>query len=63
MKNVTNNSYIDDVKKYAEYLKLNVIKTDIKESIDDALSNNLAYNEFLFRLLQKEYDIKKYNLI
>ena len=63
MKNVTNNSYIDDVKKYAEYLKLNVIKTDIKESIYDALSNNLAYDEFLFRLLQKEYDIKKYNLI
>lgn len=63
VKKVSNNSYIDDVKKYAESLKLSVIKTDIKESIEDALSNNLPYDEFLFRLLQKEYDIRKYNLI
>lgn len=45
VKKVSNNSYIDDVKKYAESLKLSVIKTDIKESIEDVLSNNLTYYE------------------
>lgn len=56
-------SYTSEIKSYASTLKLNSIKTDIEESINDALNNQLSYEEFLYRLLQKEYDIRQYNLI
>ncbi|MGL4656812.1 MAG: IS21-like element helper ATPase IstB [Sarcina sp.] len=56
------NCYMSEVKDYAQYLKLNVIKSDIEESVSDAENNNLSYEEFLCRLLQKEIDIRKYNL-
>lgn len=55
-------SALSELKNYADALKLNVIKSDIEESINDANNNNLSYEEFLARLLQKEYDIRKYNI-
>lgn len=55
-------SFIKEIKDYANCLKLNVIKTDIANAIDDANKNNLSYEEFLFTLLQKEHDIREYNL-
>ncbi len=60
---MTTKSLINDIKNYSESLKLSVIKSDIEESINDAKSNNLTYEEFLYGILQKEYDIRKYNLI
>lgn len=60
---MNNSTFIYDIKNYAEYLKLNVVKSDVEESLEDALNNNLSHEEFLYRLLQKEYDIRKYNLI
>jgi DNA replication protein DnaC len=59
---VTDEAYLNQIKTFASNLKLNVIKTDIEESIDDATNNNLSYEEFLSRLLQKEHDIRQYNL-
>jgi DNA replication protein DnaC len=56
-------SYLTQAKNYASELKLNVIKSDLEETIDDAQNNNLSYEEFLCRLLQKEHDIRNYNLI
>jgi len=56
-------SYIDEIKSYASLLKLNAIKTGADESITDAQNNQLSYEEFLYRLLQKEYDIRHYNAI
>ena len=56
-------SYIDEIKNYVSSLKLNAIKTDVDESITDAQNNQLSYEEFLYRLLQKEYDIRPYNAI
>lgn len=59
---MTNSSFVYDIKNYAESLKLGVVKSDIEEALDDALNNNLTHEEFLYRLLQKEHDIRKYNL-
>lgn len=56
------NSFIADIKTYAENMKLGVIKSDIEQSIEDANANNLSYEEFLYGLLQKESDIRAYNL-
>lgn len=56
------NQLIKDIKAYAETMKLGVIKSNIEESIADATANNLSYEEFLYGLLQKECDIKNYNL-
>ncbi|MBV7276837.1 ATP-binding protein [Clostridium sp. PL3] len=55
-------SFIKEIKDYASSLKLNAIKTDIANAIDEANKNNLSYEEFLFTLLQKEHDIREYNL-
>lgn len=55
-------NYYNDAKEFATKLRLNAIKTDLEESIEDAQHNNLSYEEFLCRLLQKEYDIRKYNM-
>ncbi|MEG1870987.1 MAG: ATP-binding protein, partial [Peptostreptococcaceae bacterium] len=59
---MANSSFVYDIKNYAESLKLGVVKSDIDEALDDALNNNLTHEEFLYRLLQKEHDIRKYNL-
>lgn len=56
------NSFIRDIKSYAETMKLGVIKSDIEVAIEDANTNNLSYEEFLYSLLQKECDIRNYNL-
>lgn len=56
------NSFVRDIKTYAEIMKLGVIKSDIELAIDDANTNNLSYEEFLYGLLQKECDIRNYNL-
>lgn len=48
---------------YASLLKLNAIKIGADESITDAQNNQLSYEEFLYRLLRKEYDIRHYNAI
>ena len=56
-------SYTDEIKNYASSLKLNAIKTGADESITDAQNNQLSYEEFLYRLLQKEYDVRQYNAI
>ena len=55
-------SFIKEIKNYAEEMKLSVIKSDIDVAIEDATANNFSYDEFLYRLLQKECDIRKYNL-
>lgn len=44
-------------------MKLSVIKSDIDVAIEDANANNFSYEEFLYRLLQKECNILRYNLI
>lgn len=56
------NNYYNDAKEFASKLRLNAIKTNLEESIEDAQHNNLSYEEFLCRLLQKEYDIREYNM-
>lgn len=56
-------SYLTQAKTYASELRLNAIKSDIDESINDAQNNNLSYEEFICRLLQKESDVRHYNLI
>ncbi|MGL5614378.1 IS21-like element helper ATPase IstB [Cetobacterium sp.] len=55
-------NYYNDAKDFATKLRLNAIKTNLEESIEDAQHNNLSYEEFLCRLLQKEYDIREYNM-
>lgn len=55
-------SYLSQAKNYASELKLNAMKADLDETIMDDEKNNLSYAEFLCRLLQKEYDIRHYNL-
>ena len=55
-------AYFVQAKEYAAELRLGAIKSDLEESISDAENNNLSYEEFLCRLLQKESDIRKYNL-
>lgn len=45
------NSFVKDIKSYAESMKLSVIKGDIDVAIEDANANNLSYEEFLCGLL------------
>ena len=59
----SDNSIIKDIKAYAESMKLSVIKGDIDVAIEDANASNLSYEEFLCGLLQKECDIRNYNLL
>lgn len=56
------NSFVREIKTYAEAMKLGVVKSDIEVAISDANANNLSYEEFLYGLLQKECDIRNYNL-
>ncbi|MEG0297493.1 MAG: IS21-like element helper ATPase IstB [Clostridium sp.] len=56
-------TYFNQAKEYANELKLNALKSNLEESISDAENNNLSYEEFLSRLLQKETDVRHYNLI
>lgn len=60
---MTLESYLTQAKNYASELKLTAIKSTLEETIDDAQNNNLDYDEFICRMLQKEYDIRQYNLI
>lgn len=53
---------LKEIKEYASAMKLGVIKSDIDVALEDANNNNLSYEEFLYGLLQKEYDIRQYNL-
>ena len=55
-------TYFIQAKEYASELRLGAIKSDLEESISDAENNNLSYEEFLCRLLQKESDVRRYNL-
>ena len=43
-------------------MKLGIIKSDIELALEEANTNNLNYEEFLYGLLQKECDIRNYNL-
>lgn len=56
-------TYFNQAKEYASELRLNALKSSLEESISDAENNNLSYEEFLSRLLQKESDVRNYNLI
>lgn len=56
-------TYFNQAKEYANELRLNTLKSSLEESISDAENNNLSYEEFLSRLLQKESDVRHYNLI
>lgn len=60
---MTLESYLTQAKNYAAELKLTAIKSTLEETIDDAQNNNLDYDEFICRMLQKEYDIRQYNLV
>ncbi|GAA0067035.1 hypothetical protein P6O23_09355 [Clostridium perfringens] len=55
-------NYYNNARDFATKLKLNALKINIEESIEDAENNNLNYKEFLCRLLQKECDIREYNM-
>ncbi|WP_305803569.1 ATP-binding protein [Caloramator sp. ALD01] len=47
---------------YTNYLKLTFIKSKIDELLKEATLNDMSYEEFLYRLLQGEYDRRIDNL-
>lgn len=47
---------------YTNYLKLTFIKSKINELLKEATLNDMSYEEFLYRLLQGEYDRRIDNL-
>jgi len=56
MKNEIKKDLIKDIIEYAKELRLPVIRKHIEEEIQEGQKNNLNYEQFLFGLLQKEYD-------
>lgn len=47
---------IKDIIEYSKELRLPQVRKYIKDNIEDAIKNNLSYEQFLCSLLQKEYD-------
>ena len=47
---------IKDIVEYSKELRLPQIRKYIKDNLEDAIKNNLSYEQFLHNLLQKEYD-------
>ena len=56
MKNKDNKDLIKDIIKYSKELRLPQIRRYVNDDIEDACKNNLSYEQFLYGLLQKEYD-------
>ena len=58
MKNADKKDLIKDIIEYSMELRLPQIRKYIKDNIEDAIKNNLSYEQFLHGLLQKEYDAR-----
>ncbi len=50
--------YIKDIIEYSKELRLPMIRTYIKEEIEQGLKENLSYEAFLCGLFEKEYDAR-----
>lgn len=47
---------LKSIKEYTKYLKLPCINGEVENDIKDATVNDICYEEFLLKLLEKEYD-------
>ena len=58
MKNSNRKDLIKEVIKYSTELRLPAIRKYLEDDLRDAIKNNLSYEQFLYSLLQKEYDAR-----
>jgi len=58
MKDKDKKDFIKEIIEYSIELRLPQIRKYIKDNIEDAIKNNLSYEQFLYLLLQKEYDAR-----
>ncbi len=56
-----NKKIVDETKDYIKSLRLAGIRGDLKERIEEAYKNEIAYEEFLRDVFRKAYDIRKEN--
>jgi len=61
MKNEERKEAIDKIINYSKELRLPAIRRNILEEIKEAEKENLSYQDFLCRLLLKEYDLRVEN--
>ncbi|WDC83389.1 hypothetical protein PL321_01865 [Caloramator sp. mosi_1] len=53
---------MNGILEYTNYLKLTFVKSKINELLKEATLNDMSYEEFLYKLLQGEYDRRLDNL-
>lgn len=53
---------INGILEYATYLKLSCVKSKVNDLLKEAALNDMSYEEFLYKLLQGEYDRRIENL-
>lgn len=59
MKDKSRKVFFEGIYEYADNLKLSSIKNNLNDAINDATSTELSYEEFLYLLLQKEFDVRQ----
>lgn len=62
MNNKSKKVFLKGIYEYADSLKLPCFKAECENIINEALSSDLSYEEVIYRLLEKEYDLKNENL-
>lgn len=55
------NALFKEIEDYTAYLKLPAIKRNFQEEVKEATLNDVSYDEFLCKLLQKEADLRSEN--
>jgi len=61
MNSMDKNPMFKEIEDHAAYLKLPAIKRNFHEEVKEATLKNLSYDEFLYRLLQQEVDLRSEN--
>ncbi|MSR92717.1 IS21-like element helper ATPase IstB [Inconstantimicrobium porci] len=62
MKDHNRKIFLKGIHEYSEYLKLSTFKDSIESEIKSANETDISYEEFIYKLLQKEFDYKQEEL-
>ena len=62
MKDHNRKIFLKGIYEYSEYLKLSTFKDSIESEIKRANETDISYEEFIYTLLQKEFDYKQEEL-
>jgi DNA replication protein DnaC len=55
-------AFLKAIQEYSDYLKLSCFKTECENIFNDAALSEISYEEVVYKLLQKEYDLRVENV-